>query len=62
MTIKEITDIVYDTLMGNIATPHNVYEPFDLSRVENQEVDAAKGLILFDYDGETFRLILTGRM
>lgn len=61
MTIKEMTDIIYDTLMGNVSTPYNVYEAFDLSKVLDQEVDVIDGLITFDYEGLKVKINITGR-
>ena len=46
-TNKEITDIIYDTLMGNNKSPHEV---LNLDKVDNQEVSADCGIIRFDYD------------
>lgn len=45
MTAEEITDIIYDTLMGNTQ-----YEQLDLSKVDNQEIDAKDCIMLFDYE------------
>jgi hypothetical protein len=43
---KEITDIIYDTLMKNVGP---VYTQLDLDMVDDQEVDARKGTIRFKY-------------
>ena len=51
MTNGEITNIIYDTLMGN--TQH---EQFDLNKVDNQEVDSKDCIIEFDYDDIHIRL------
>lgn len=53
MTLEEITDVIYDTLMENKDKP---YEALDLSKVENQEVDADGGLIMFDYKGMLIKI------
>ena len=44
MTNGEITNIIYDTLMQN-----KQHKQLDLSKVDNQEVDAKDCKILFDY-------------
>ena len=42
---KEITDILYDTLMGN-----KQHEQLNLDKVENPEVNRKQGWITFDYE------------
>ena len=44
MDSKEITDIVYDTLMQN-----KQHRQLELDSVENPEVDRKRGWITFDY-------------
>ena len=46
ITREEITNIIYDTLMQNKKPP---YVAFDVSKVDNQEVDSKDGLITFTY-------------
>lgn len=58
MTKREITDIVYDTLMENKQPP---YEAFDLSKVNNQECDAQGDLILFNYRGIEVKIDISVR-
>lgn len=53
MTLREITDMVYDTLMQNKQLP---YEALDLSKVENQEVNAEGGFITFDYNDRLIKI------
>lgn len=53
MSLKEMTDIIYDTLMENKKPP---YEALDLSKVEDQQVDAVGGLITFDYGDVQVRM------
>lgn len=48
---KEMTNIIYDTLMGNKG---KVYPQFDPNKVKEQEVDAGTGIISFEYDGSYF--------
>ena len=45
MTVEEITDIIYDTLMQNTQHPQ-----FEVDKVDNQGVDNYFGFITFDYD------------
>jgi len=46
---KEVTDLIYDTLMKNTMHPQ-----FNPDKIENQEVDADIGRISFDYYGRKF--------
>jgi hypothetical protein len=50
---KELTDIIYDTLMQNTQFPQ-----LDLADVEFQEVDASLGRILFEYQGSSYQLTI----
>ncbi len=59
MNKGEITDIVYDTLMENKGKP---YEAFDLSKVDNQEVDAQQGFIMFRYGDLDVKMDIQVRM
>ncbi len=59
MTKQEITDIVYDTLMENKGKP---YEAFDLSKIENQEVDAQEGFIMSWYGDMDVKMDIQVRM
>ena len=55
MTAQELTDQIFDTLMGNVGfSPAHV--PFALDRVTNQECDARQGVILMEIDGSVFRI------
>jgi len=46
ITAHEITDLVYDTLMGNS------HEQLDLNEVQQPEVEAHRGRISFTYKGQ----------
>ena len=50
---KELTDIIYDTLMQNTQFPQ-----LDLADVEFQEVDASLGRLLFEYQGSSYQLTI----
>lgn len=54
MKNNEFTDIIYDTLMNN-----QQYTQLDLDAVDNQDVDANKGIITIEYNGETFIITVT---
>ncbi len=56
MIKQEITDIVYDTLMQN-----RQHLQLALNRVENQEVDAKGGLIMFEYCGTAVKIDISIR-
>lgn len=55
MTLQDITDRIYDTLMNN--EPLN--NQLDLSRVSEQEVEASGGFIVFDYNDQTIKIDIT---
>lgn len=48
---KEMSNVIFDTLFNNTQYPQ-----FDFSKVENQEVDANKGQIVFDYMGHEYKI------
>lgn len=48
---KEMSNVIFDTLFNNTQHPQ-----FDFNNVENQEVDANKGQIVFDYMGHEYRI------
>ena len=48
MDNKEITDIIYDTLMQN-----KQHKQLDLDKVENPIVERKRGWITFDYEDKT---------
>ena len=48
---KEMSNVIFDTLFNNTQYPQ-----FDFNKVENQEVDANKGQIVFDYMGHEYRI------
>ena len=50
---KEMSNVIFDTLFGNTHYPQ-----FDFSKVENQEVDANKGQIVFDYMGHEYKITI----
>lgn len=50
---KEMSNVIFDTLFGNTQYPQ-----FDFSKVENQEVDANKGQIVFDYMGHEYKITI----
>jgi len=50
----EITNIIYDTLMNN-----KQHCQLDLDRIDNQEINAENGVILFDYEDMAFRMNIT---
>ena len=58
ITEAEMTDVIYDTLMGN-TKPSHLYPQFDLSRVDEQEVDNTLGHISFRYGGVFVRMNIT---
>lgn len=47
MDTKDMTDVIYDTLMQN-----KQHEQLNLDKVENQEVDRKRGWITFEYEGK----------
>ena len=51
MKTKEMTDIIYDTLMKNV---DEIHPQFDISEVNDCEVDAENNRIYFDYQGQKF--------
>lgn len=53
MDKKEITDIIYDTLMGNTD-----YDQIKTSMVQNQECSAANGNITFKYGNKLVTLLV----
>lgn len=55
MTLQDITDKIYDTLMNNEPLSNQL----DLSRVTEQEVEARGGFIVFDYDDQTIKIDIT---
>lgn len=59
ITKQEITDIVYDSLMGNLQPPYVV---FDLDKVDAQECDAKGGLIMFEYEGMEIKIDISVRI
>ncbi len=48
----EITDLVYDTLFDN----GDLHELLDLNEVSEQEVEAHRGCISFNYKGHTVNI------
>lgn len=50
-SVKEMSNVIFDTLFNNTQYPQ-----FDFSKVENQEVDANKGQIVFDYMGHEYKI------
>ena len=56
MDNKEMTDILYDTLMQN-----KQHEQLNLDKVENPVVDRKRGWITFDYDGEVVFVNVSNR-
>ena len=51
MTVRELTDQIYDTLMKNVgSSPYHVQ--FDTDRVTNQFCDAGRGVIELEIDGK----------
>ena len=50
---KELTNVIYDTLMQNTQFPQ-----LNLDDVEFQEVNASHGIIRFEYQGTSYRLTL----
>ena len=50
---KEMSNVIFDTLFNNTQYPQ-----FDFNKVENQEVDANKGQIVFDYMGHEYRITI----
>ena len=55
MTLQDITDRIYDTLMNNEPLSHQL----DLSRVSEQETNAKDGFIVFDYNDQTIKIDVT---
>jgi hypothetical protein len=47
LTNHEITDLIYDTLMSN----GDLHELLDLNEISEQEVEAHRGRISFNYKG-----------
>lgn len=52
MTLQDITDRIYDTLMNNEPLSNQL----DLSRITEQEVDAHDGMITFDYNDQSIKI------
>ena len=50
---KEMSNVIFDTLFNNTQYPQ-----FDFDKVENQEVDANKGQIVFDYMGHEYKITI----
>ena len=48
---KELTNVIYDTLMQNTQHPQ-----FNLECVDCSEVNAGYGIITFEYDGAEYQL------
>ena len=55
MTLQDITDRIYDTLMNNEPLSNQL----DLSRVSEQETNAKDGFIVFDYNDQTIKIDVT---
>lgn len=55
MTNHEMTDLIYDTLMGN----DEIHPQIDLNAVENQEVEAHRGRISFRYKGREVNITVS---
>lgn len=51
---NDMLNIIYDTLMNNKKFPQ-----FDVSKVEDSELDSNNSTITFDYNGKTYQLILS---
>ncbi len=49
--MKNMTDIIYDTLMNNTDN-----EQFDIDKVEDQECNRKAGMINFNYGGTNFNI------
>jgi hypothetical protein len=58
MKTKDLTDIIYDTLMGNIGMSKD-HVGLNLDIIDEQEVDANNGEISFNIDGEHFVINIT---
>jgi hypothetical protein len=55
MKESDLTNIVYDTLMGNVGIS-DAHIGLNLNDVENQEVDSTNCKIILTIDGEDFEI------
>lgn len=53
----DITNIIYDTLLQN----GDLHEMIDLNEVSNQEVEAHRGLISFNYKGREVTISVSSK-
>jgi hypothetical protein len=52
---KELTDQIYDTLMGNVGMSE-YHTPFPLDKVNSQFVDAGRGWMYFQIGDKAYQL------